>query len=239
MKNNFEKGGAAGTLIGLIVLVALVVIIVFALRSSESMTDSVSEEDTPAEMQDEKMVYEYNVRLDNVSEDQPLSPGVYVVHTDEANLNFAGSVAPAPLEPLAEYGSHQAFAEFVAEVPGVLQVVTVDDPIVPGSSAEFVVAGEGEDLYLSGIQMAVASNDGYTLIDALALNGEGDAAAAANYDAGTEENSELGSGFEGGQPDPEQGEANIDNGTATDPHEPVARHDQLTETLLQIQTTVQ
>jgi len=59
---------------------------------------------------------------------------------------------------------------------------------------------------------------------------------AKNYDAGTEENAALGSGFEGGQPDPSRGEENIENGVPTE--EPVSMHPQLNETVMQVVITV-
>ena len=85
--------------------------------------------------------------------------------------------------------------------------------------------------------MPVASNDGYAFVDAVKITDDAgnvisSTTNAVNHDAGTEQNTEPGSGFEGGQPDPARGKENIENGVPTD--EPVATHPQLTSTILQV-----
>lgn len=177
----------------------------------------------------------YDVTVTNTSATQPLSPGVYVVHEGEFSLDFEGEMAPGPLEPLAEYGNPGAFAKYVEGMDGVEMVVAIADPILPGESFSFVVNAEldvNEPVYLSGIQMAVASNDGYALLDSLLLDGTERAETTSNFDAGTEENSFPGSGFAGGQPDPARGEENVENGTPTD--EVVKAHDQLTTSIMSV-----
>jgi hypothetical protein len=259
-KRNTQAGQAW---LWILVIIALIVVIVLAAGNKNS------EEEVQESHIDQ---ISYSVEVSNTSEDQPLSPGVYVVHSADASLDFAGELSPAELEPLAEYGDNTAFAAFLRGLDGVKEVITIDEPILPGESAsfEFMIESESahndammmeddedntdtedameegdammeehqlEDLFLSGIQMAVGSNDGYALVNAVALDGQAAMATAKNYDNGTEENSDLNSGFEGGQPDAERGEENVDNGTATDPQAPVAEHDQLTETILTIKLT--
>lgn len=259
-KRNTQAGQAW---LWILVIIALIVVIVLAAGNKNS------EEEVQESHIDQ---ISYSVEVSNTSEDQPLSPGVYVVHSADASLDFAGELSPAELEPLAEYGDNTAFAAFLRGLDGVKEVITIDEPILPGESATFefmieakadhsddmAMTDEGddtdammeedgddatmeehqlEDLFLSGIQMAVGSNDGYALVNAVALDGQAAIATAKNYDNGTEENSDLNSGFEGGQPDADRGEENVDNGTATDPQAPVAEHDQLTETILTIKLT--
>ena len=171
--------------------------------------------------------------LKNVSTDQPLSPGVIVVHTDEASLNFEGQTAPAQLEPLAEVGAAADFAAFAEEQSGVLSVTKTSAAIAPGETATVTISAPQQGAYLSVVMMAVGSNDGFVLIDKADIT-PGTTVQAANYDAGTEENGRLGGGFAAGQPDPEKGDENIDNGDATDPQAPVARHEQLESTLLSV-----
>jgi len=89
-------------------------------------------------------------------------------------------------------------------------------------------------VFLSAFQMAVGSNDGYAFIDAVRLDKKDKTVQAKNYDAGTEENTELGSGFDGGQPDPSRGAANVANGTPTLPAEEVKKHDQLIESIMEV-----
>jgi hypothetical protein len=186
---------------------------------------------------EEATEYTFEVFVENVHDSQPLSPGVFVVHTENLSLNFTGQLAPSALEPLAEYGSYEAFAEYVGGLDGLVQMYTIDAPILPGENASFAVVVQTSELplYLSGIQMAVGTNDGYALLDSVELvDKEGvvlsPTAEAKNYDAGTEENQPLGSGFDGGQPDPTRGEENIDNGVSTE--EVVSLHPQLTETVM-------
>ncbi len=179
----------------------------------------------------------------NVPDMQPLSPGVFVVHTGDLSLNFEGEMAPPGLEPLAEYGSTEAFADYVAGLDGAVKVYTVDAPILPGMNASMSIEVDATEmpLYLSGAMMDVATNDGFALLDAVMIVDENGMALssitdAKNYDAGTEDNSDLGSGFEGGQPDPTRGEENIENGVPTE--EPVSMHPQLNETVMQVVITV-
>lgn len=217
---------------GWIVALIIVVLVIWAIVASTGTTPEATQ--TPG---DDGMTYD--VTVTNTSADQPLSPGVYVVHSHDASLNFEGAVAPAELEPLAEYGSHAAFAALVETLPGVEQVITIDEPVMPGESTMFSFeAPQGADVHLSGIQMLVGTNDGYTLVDGVELTGEALTVAAQNYDAGTEENETPGGGFDAGQPDPTRGEENVENGTPTDPQAVVTLHDQITETALELSVAV-
>jgi hypothetical protein len=179
------------------------------------------------------------ITLENVDAAQPLSPGVYIVHDGSVSLDFEGEMSPDELEPLAEYGSNSAFVGYVNSMRGVVEVIRIDAPIMPGQSTSFNIdlTGLRGPLYLSGVQMAVGSNDGYTLLDrADILDSNGRVlefrALAENFDAGTEGNLPLLTGFFGGQPDPAFGELNVENGQRT--LEVVQRHMQLTEPILRV-----
>ena len=209
-------------LVIVLVIVVLAVLVVRALPGGEVVTVEPQE---------------YTVRVSNISDTQPLAPGVFVVHTKEASLDYSGSLAPAALESLAEYGSNTAFAEYIATQDGIVNVYTIDAPILPGEEATLTIDSTTDAFYFSGVMMAVGSNDGYALVDSIALNGGNRKVLAENYDNGTEENTELLSGFAGGQPDPSRGEANIENGTATDPQAEVSDHDQLLEAIMEVTVT--
>lgn len=179
------------------------------------------------------------VTLENIDSDQILSPGVYVIHDDSVSLDFRGQMAPEALEPLVEYGDHNAFLDYVRGLDGIIAVYTVNEPIFPGQQTSFEVdlSGLSGPLYLSGIQMVVGSNDGYALLDdELILVNGGRArdfiALTDNYDAGTEENRELLTGFQGGQPDPAYGELNTRNGVPT--QNAVDKHVQLITPVLRV-----
>lgn len=187
------------------------------------------------------------VTVENVHDTQTLSPGVFIVHKPLVSINFVGRMAPAELEPLAEYGNHLPFKGYVERNRDVVAVYAIDDPLPPGEKKTFTMdisTYRPRENYLSGIMMATGSNDGFVLVSNIALfnpgNGpKGSTMDALNYDAGTEENSPLLSGFEGGQPDPAMGEENIDNGVATTPPRPVTFHTQLTKTIMKVTVTPQ
>jgi outer membrane murein-binding lipoprotein Lpp len=187
------------------------------------------------------------VTVKNVHDTQTLSPGVFIVHKPPYSINFIGKLAPPELEPLAEYGNHTPFAKYVNKSSNVLGVYTIDKPIAPGESKSFtmdVSTYMPRESYLSGIMMAVGSNDGFALANNIALFDPGNGPKASttnalNYDAGTEQNSLLLSGFSGGQPDPSKGAENIDNGVATSPQQPVIPHTQISKTIMKVTITPQ
>ena len=214
---NLKKGNAW---VLLLVVIAIIVVVVVLVKRDKAEYAPTAENPVT-----------FNVTINNVS-DMPLSPGVYAVHTAEASLDFAGDLAPGEMEALAEYGDNGPMVGLVAATEGVMRTIPVD-AIEPGQSVTLEITADEPGLYLSGMQMAVASNDGYAFVNALPLDRNHDV-NAKNYDAGTEENTEIGSGFEGGQPDPAQGVANITNGTATDPQANVTRHPQLKDALMNV-----
>jgi hypothetical protein len=229
------------------ILVSMLVLLffmpAFLVCASEEMMEE-TEEGMDMEMMDaeEGMMYVFEVMINNVHDMQPLSPGVFVVHTGDLSMNFEGQMAPPGLEPLAEYGSTDALAEYVADLDGAIKVFTIGGPTLPGMDISTTVEFQTTEMpvYLSGAMMDAATNDGFALLDAVMLVDENGTALSSttdtqNYDAGTEENTALGSGFEGGQPDPSRGEENIDNGVPTE--EPVSMHPQLNETVMEVVIT--
>jgi len=181
------------------------------------------------------------VKVKNVHATQPLSPAVFAVHKGSVNMNFAGKTATSELETLAEWGDHSMLKDAVSKMDGVLNVYTIDSPIAPGGEASFEMEVPSDDygVMLSGYAMAVKSNDGFAFVDAVQLyDAVGKSVTsttnAINYDAGTEENTELGSGFAGGQPDSTRGEENKNNGTPTSTQGMVTTHQQLKEPVMQL-----
>ena len=183
----------------------------------------------------EPFLQSFTVEIKNISDSQPLAPGVYAIHTADFSLDYEGELAPESFEPMAEIGVNQKLEEFIGNQPGVLAVFTQKAPIPPGESASFTIEVEtGKRIFLSGVQMAVASNDGYALANKLSLRKLPSTQVAKNYDNGTEENTDLGSGFSGGQPVPSRGAANVENGTATEPVSVVKKHPQLTFPIMEV-----
>ena len=209
------------TMIGGLVLLVVIVVAGYALYGNNTAVPQTTT---------------YELTISNVSDTQPLSPGVFIVHTKDASLNFEGKLSPKEFEPLAEYGSNEALKTKLASMAGVVKVLPIDAPILPGESKTLSFEADS-GLFLSGIQMAVGSNDGFALIDSVPLSGKGVVLDAQNYDNGTEENQPLGGGFAAGQPDPSRGADNIENGTPTNPQAVVSKHTQLTSPVMEISLT--
>jgi len=174
-------------------------------------------------------VKKFKVTITNNTEG-PLSPSVFAVHTDAGSWNLVGQLAPSELDSLAEYGDNDEFKGFVEARNGVIEVRSIDAPIPPGQQATFPVElteDQLRDAFLSGVTMYVPSNDGFAYVDALQFSESEQTHEIKFFDNGTEENQELGGGFEAGQPDPGVGEKNIGNGVATDPEQPIKLHEQL------------
>jgi len=171
------------------------------------------------------------IHLENLSASQTLSPGLVVIHDDTASLNWMGEMAPAEVEALAEWGDGSELKMLLEGMDGVMAVY-MSEAMAPGAMQEVMLSKMYENMHVSVITMAVGSNDGYALVDSMKLEMD-EMMTAKNYDAGTEENSDLLSGFEGGQPDGNKtAEENMNAGTPTDPKENVSVHAQLVDGLL-------
>ena len=151
----------------------------------------------------------------------PISPGIILPHIGEGVLWVSGGTSGSALELLAEVGNPSALID-------ALNGQLIGE-IAPGGSASIEIVIENE-VYLSTASMLVATNDSFVGLNSVILWNEDHSPIESQtielnaYDAGTEANTELGSGFDGGQPDPSRGAENLDNGEATS--ELIARSDQ-------------
>ena len=126
-----------------------------------------------------------------------------------------------------------------------MAIQVIGQPTLPGEEFTFSLDVTGEHAQtakLSCIRMGVATNDLVAVVNNMRLfDNQGEPVEstkeALNWDTGFEENSALGSGFDGGQPDPSRGGDNVENGTETDPQEAVKQHPQLSETIMQVGVT--
>ena len=151
-----------------------------------------------------------------------ISPGLLVIHRKHNLLNYLEESASPGLELLAETGDPTLLRDEIATLPqqeGVLQMHTIQE-LAPGESVSITVDEENANAQMSYLGMIVQTNDGLVWLNSLKLyqaNGErrGGSVAAELIDAGTEENTPIGSGFAGGQPDPSRGSLNLENGTAS------------------------
>lgn len=165
----------------------------------------------------------FRVTITNTtSPEMVVTPGAYLIHTASGAFWSAGSTANLALERIAEVGNS-------GEAVAALGAVAIDAAPARGDTVVFDFSASPGDRF-SFAQMLVASNDGFVGVDSLLLFEGGHPQSLtvdlAAWDAGTEANEALFSGFDGGQPDPSQGAANVDNGAATS--DPVAAHGQFT-----------
>ena len=200
------------TWIVLIVIVIVVIVLFFVLRGGTTEVQPPSE---------------HVVLLENESE-YVISPGVLVVHRNNHLMNYIGTQAPPEYEPLAEIGNPEPLMESLRYDENVYKVYPVDH-IEPGQSVRVNINETYLDAKVSYMAMIVQTNDGVVWVNHSPLyNSDGQQQTnrywAEIIDMGTEQNSPIGSGFEGGQPDPARGEENIENGTPTE--EPVNHHEE-------------
>ena len=149
-----------------------------------------------------------------------ITPGAYLVHNSMGAFWSAGGTAPLALERIAEVGEP-------GEAVAALSAVALTPAPAAGDSVTITIQAS-PGAYFSFAQMLIATNDGFVGVDSMPLWENGQPVSGTfdvvAWDAGTEANSDLFAGFAGGQPDPAQGAANLDNGTATS--EPIAAHPQ-------------
>lgn len=140
-----------------------------------------------------------------------ITPGAYLVHSGAGAFWASGQTAPLALERIAEIGDP-------GEAASALGATAIDAAPASGSTATFTISATPGQL-LSTAQMLIATNDGFVGVSSMPLF-DGGAPVSVTvdlvaWDAGTEANSALFAGFDGGQPDPSRGADNIENGTAT------------------------
>lgn len=213
----------------------------------EEIKDGMNETGEPVQAQEEadKEHYTFLVKIENVDDSITLSPGVFVAHKPPFSIDYIYKKIPSEMEPLVEYGNNTPFYDYISSQEEAVATYSIDTPLAPGESTSFtlkVPRDRPRETYLSGAMMLVETNDGFALVSNIALFTSGNGAKnsttyAQNYDAGTEENSAVGSGFAGGQPDPEKGSENIDNGVPTSPQRPVTPHPQVTSPVMKVSIT--
>jgi len=140
-----------------------------------------------------------------------VTPGAYLIHQDANAFWAPGQAAVLGLERIAEIGEP-------GEAVSALGAVALDPAPMAGDTVTVEFDASPGD-HLSLAQMLVATNDTFVGVNSLPLWTDGrptnTTLRSLAWDAGTEDNADLFAGFDEGQPDPAQGMANLDNGTAT------------------------
>lgn len=145
----------------------------------------------------------WRITVENLTDDaassfgQPLSPPLVGIHSNGADLWSLGQPANEIIRYIAEDGDPFHGQPLLAAMPGVLSssIATVPgppaaQPIFPGMSRSFVVTTTHNYNRLSLAMMLGATNDAFTGLDSVHLNGQGGTYVVNAYDAGTEKNSE-------------------------------------------------
>ena len=134
----------------------------------------------------------WNITVQNLTEGQPFSPPVVVVHDATADVLEVGSAASAGVQAIAEDGNPAPLVAALEGAGGIHDVTVFGGPILAGTSATVMVSGPSGSL-VSIVGMLICTNDGFTGADSWALPVSGSSSLMANaYDAGTEMNTEAG-----------------------------------------------
>jgi hypothetical protein len=140
----------------------------------------------------------FEVTVENQTDGQPFSPGVAIVHTIGAPPIRLGAAASDGLRRLAEEGDPSLLVEELADTPGVLEAILLEEPlqrrgIFGRARTTFEVSASAATDQLTIVMQLACTNDG--LAAALDLDFPVDNAAQqatlVPLDAGTEVNDEL------------------------------------------------
>lgn len=143
----------------------------------------------------------YEVTVENLSSNQPLTPALLAAHRSAADVFEVGETASDELQQIAENGRLGPMIEAfgadkhvrdhaVAFGPGAPDV----PPILPGESATAEIEATLGSTRLSWVSMLICTNDGFTGVDGVSLPvhvGDVMTHETDAYDAGTEMNTEA------------------------------------------------
>lgn len=141
----------------------------------------------------------YRITAANATHGQPLAPGLLITHRGNFSLFHLNGEASPGLAHLAEFGDP---GDLAAEVDGAPGVKSVDVIFGQGDPVPVAIAGETNSIvihttrnarFLTAVGMLAATNDAFYAVQRIRLprNGKVTVRAVA-YDAGAEENNEIG-----------------------------------------------
>jgi hypothetical protein len=123
---------------------------------------------------------------------QPLSPPLFVVHSNRADVWSVGEIASHGVAAIAEDANNTVLESALPQLDGVKSATTgAGGPIPSGSSRTYTIETSGPFSRLSILTMLVNTNDAFTGLDSMRLRGGGASLATMAYDAGSERNNEL------------------------------------------------
>lgn len=123
---------------------------------------------------------------------QPLSPPLFVVHSNRADVWSVGEIASHPVAAIAEDANNAPAESALAQLRGVRDAFSgAGGPIPSGTSSTYMVETKGKYARLSVVTMLVNTNDAFTGLDSYHLRSHGAVLSRMAYDAGSERNNEL------------------------------------------------
>ncbi len=138
--------------------------------------------------------FTYRVTVENLTENQTLTPTVAATHDASFRLFRNGHAASNGIQQLAENGGVPVLADELAANGAVSQVAVLGDaPIAPGGYASGIITTDAAHRRLSVGAMLICTNDGFAGKSSVVLPAQLGAVRtvyANSYDAGTEINTE-------------------------------------------------
>ncbi|MGB1254530.1 MAG: spondin domain-containing protein [Thiolinea sp.] len=138
----------------------------------------------------------YEIKLVNLTANQPLSPPAIIVHGADYRAFSDGEPASAGLEILAEGGDNSSLLSEAQAASSYISSLAASQAIGPGGMETYQLTVEnGSHVHLSLLSMLVNTNDGFTAVNGLNIAGlETQQTQTVNlpvWDAGTEANTEA------------------------------------------------
>ncbi len=140
--------------------------------------------------------YTFEVTLENLTANQPLSPFAVLAHNDQFTLFSTGMAASIAVEQMAESGDNSAILAYKESDTNVMGAYSGNGVIMPGGSETISFTTTDKSVNRVSISsMLVNTNDafvGFNQADLSALTVDGAMTySLAVWDAGTEANSET------------------------------------------------
>jgi len=134
----------------------------------------------------------YLVTVENLTENQTLTPAVVATHEKSFRLFKRNRPASNGLQQLAENGGVPVLVDELTNNDDVADVaVTEGGPIAPGTSASTLITTTSEASRFSVAAMLICTNDGFTSVNGARVPGNGVGTRLGQaFDAGTEINTQ-------------------------------------------------
>lgn len=157
---------------------------------------------------------DYSVKITNLTNNQPMSPVLVVLHKAGYQSFADGSVASTAIEYMAEGGDNSFLVTEATAATEYLAHQSTSGAVAPKSSDTVVVsipAADAADVKITVLSMLVNTNDAFTGLNARDISGlsNGDSVVSNGpaWDAGTELNTEA----SGSMPGPADGGEGFNN----------------------------